>query len=168
MSASQLHSLVSNIEINLKATLEICNHGTDTLSLPEKVQGIDSQIGWILAAFEKIREVIPKNQEPSSDTFGLEGLLNDCLEQVSSLQAALRVMIPCTDLIKTEQHKPSLELVLEEDKISLLKDGILSDLEMMAESQAIETETREIVKWLAGFTSGRPGFDLWGVSDSEL
>jgi hypothetical protein len=167
MSSSQLHSLVSNIETNLKATLEICKYGTDTLSLPEKAQGIDSQIGWILAIFEKVREGISKNQAPSPDTFALESLLNDCLERVSSLQTALHLIIPCTDLSKTEQQKRSSELVVEEDKITLLKDGILLDLEMMAENQAIEAETRDIVKWLVGFTSGRPGFDLWGVPDSE-
>jgi hypothetical protein len=167
MSAPQLHSLVSNIETTLKATLEICKHDTDTSPLPQSIQGIDLQIGWILATFEKIREGIPQNREPSSDTFSLEELLNECFEKVSSLQAALRVMIPCTDSSKSEQHKRSLELAPEEDKIAMLRDGILSDLERMAENQAIEDETRENVKWLVGFTSGRPGFDLWGVPDSE-
>jgi hypothetical protein len=167
MSASQLHSLVSNIETTLKATLEICQQGIATSSLPDTIQDIDSQIGWILATFEKIREGIPENQEPSSDTFSLEGILNDCLEKVASLQAALRVMIPCPDSSNSEQHKQSLELVPEEDKIAILSDGILSDLERMAENEAIEAETRENVKWLVGFISGRPGFDMWGVPDSE-
>lgn len=86
---------------------------------------------------------------------------------MSSLQAALHLIIPRSDFSKTEQHKRSTELVLEEEKITLLKDDLLSDLKMMAENQAIEAETREVVKWLVGFTAGRPGFDLWGVPDSE-
>jgi hypothetical protein len=167
MSTTKLHSLLSSITTTLQSTIEICDSATDPQSLSTPIQTLTSQLPWIISAFHKAREGVPTIEEPSPETLALETILKNCIRKVSSLEASLRVIIPRADSSRMVRYRRSLGLVPTEDKVVMLKDGILCDLRAFAANQAVEAETRENVRDIVGFVTGEPGYNLWGVSDSE-
>ncbi|KAG8677776.1 hypothetical protein FPOAC2_03918 [Fusarium poae] len=167
MAVMNLHHLISNITTTLKATIEICEKATDIESLPVPIQILCSQLPWIMAAFDKAKEGFPWSVEPSPDTLALKSILKDCAKKSSSLEACLRVMIPRAESSTFERYRRSLGLVPTEDKVVMLKDGLFSDLKALAANPAVDAETQDSVRSLVGFVTQEPGYNLWGVSDSD-
>ncbi|KAI6763253.1 hypothetical protein HG531_013150 [Fusarium graminearum] len=143
-----LHSCIRDITAALKIAIEICNSATDTQSVPVPLQTLSSQLPWALAAFDKVREGIPTIHPTSPDALALESIITGCVEKSRSLKAYLRL-------------GATVDMVVE------LKDGLFSDLKTLANDRAIEADARENIKALVGFATGEPGFDLWGVPDSD-
>ncbi|CEI67700.1 unnamed protein product [Fusarium venenatum] len=167
MPIMKLHNLISNITTTLRAAIEICEKASDAQSLPLSIQTLCSQLPWIMGAFDKAKEGFPWSIEPSPDTLALKGILKDCANKSSSLEACLRAIIPRADSSTFERYRRSLGLIPTEDKVVMLKDGLFSDLKALAANSAVEAETQDNVRSLVGFVTREPGYNLWGVSDSD-
>ncbi|EKJ79102.1 hypothetical protein FPSE_00703 [Fusarium pseudograminearum CS3096] len=162
-----LHNRIRDITATLKAAIEICKSATDAQSIPVPLQTLSSQIPWALAAFDKAREGIPTIDATSPDALALESIIKGCVKKSRSLRAYLRGVIPHAELSRLDRCRRFLGLGATVDMVVELKDGLFSDLKTLADNRAIEAEARENIKALVGFATGEPGFDLWGVPDSD-
>ncbi|CZS79370.1 unnamed protein product [Fusarium graminearum] len=162
-----LHNPIKDITAALKVAIEICNSATDTQSVPVPLQTLSSQLPWALAAFDKVREGIPTIHPTSPDALALESIIKGCVKESRSLKAYLRGLIPQAELSRLDGCIRFSGLGATVDMVVELKDGLFSDLKTLADNRAIEAEARENIKALVGFATGEPGFDLWGVSDSD-
>ncbi|CAF3618841.1 unnamed protein product [Fusarium graminearum] len=162
-----LHNCIRDITAALKIAIEICKSATDTQSVPVPLQTLSSQLPWALAAFDKVREGIPTIHPTSPDALALESIITGCVEKSRSLKAYLRGVIPHAELSNLDRCTRFLGLGATVDMVVELKDGLFSDLKTLANDRAIEADARENIKALVGFATGEPGFDLWGVPDSD-
>lgn len=167
MSISQLHNFISNIITTLTGAVEMCESAANASSLPQPIQDLVTQLPWIRATFEKAKEGFPNNEDPSQDIKSLEDVLQECVENVLSLNVALQDELRHTSASYLEQDEGLPESVPEQAEALMLRDRIFSNLEALAANEAVEEETRDFIRALVHMISGAPGFDLWGVPDSD-
>ncbi|KAK3947433.1 hypothetical protein QBC32DRAFT_85526 [Pseudoneurospora amorphoporcata] len=166
MSGVDIISLVSSVISIIDAAVKIANACNDVYGLPEAMREARVRLPLVAKTLNQVRSGLKLSEDDvKGSCTAMTGVLMSCEQRAAALEKIFRTLIP-SDASRPSARKRFTTAAMmtfhmgKSRKVEPLMKGILEDIQLMADSRALESFDQDIQKQIRAAAHAALAMDL--------
>ncbi|KAF5686272.1 repressible alkaline phosphatase precursor [Fusarium circinatum] len=159
MSGAEVLGIISGVITVVEATITLYKTAKDSSGLPPSLRDAASRLPLIQESLTVAAHGIQRDAQPSPEPYAALGaVLQACSDKATQLHHIFESMVPPSGATRTHRYLRAAKSFPQVEKVNVLVEGILGDLQVLTLNHVVKTATREqIQKLMRGRTRQTTG-----------